>query len=328
VADYRGFSDQTSTLMLLVASAFGWFFYVLGGLLGERVGRQRALVGSAVLLVALAALWPWVTATFARWICYFFIYQFSNGTWSGVGYAYWAESFPTRMLGTAIGWLGAMFSGGLLIGSGVWTALIGHFPPLVPDWLGERMAAQRVVMLSGVLDRETANRAVATLALCDATGDDPVQLRLADVSAELDVALMLVDALDLMGAPVHASTLGLLDGAAVTILAVADQRTAGTHASVWLREPPPPRGFTARELETHAEHHRRRLRRLQERIAAACGRPANTVAADMRAGWLLDAEAAREYGLLDADPLPARGPAERPPGDQDRVPLGGRRGVS
>jgi MFS family permease len=48
-----------------------------------------------------------------------------------VGYAYWAESFPTRMLGTAIGWLGAMFSGGLLIGSGVWTALIGHFPPLV-----------------------------------------------------------------------------------------------------------------------------------------------------------------------------------------------------
>ena len=131
MADYRGFSDQTSTLMLLVASAFGWFFYVLGGLLGERVGRQRVLVGSAVLLVALAALWPWVTATFARWICYFFIYQFSNGTWSGVGYAYWAESVPTRMLGTAIGWLGAMFSGGLLIGSGVWTALIGHFPPLV-----------------------------------------------------------------------------------------------------------------------------------------------------------------------------------------------------
>jgi hypothetical protein len=47
-----------------------------------------------------------------------------------------------------------------------------------PDWLGERMAAQRVVMLSGVLDRETANRAVATLALCDVTGDEPVRLRL------------------------------------------------------------------------------------------------------------------------------------------------------
>jgi MFS family permease len=62
---------------------------------------------------------------------YFFIYQVSNGTWSGVGYAYWAESFPTRVRGTAIGWLGAMFSGGLLLGSGVWTALIGNFSALV-----------------------------------------------------------------------------------------------------------------------------------------------------------------------------------------------------
>ncbi len=127
---YQGFSDQTSTLMLLVASAFGWFFYVLGGLLGERMGRRRVLVGSAVLLVALSALWPWLSGAFALWTCYFFIYQFSNGTWSGVGYAYWAESFPTRVRGTAIGWLGAMFSGGLLLGSGVWTALIGHAPAL------------------------------------------------------------------------------------------------------------------------------------------------------------------------------------------------------
>ncbi len=28
---------------------------------------------------------------------YILLYQASNGTWSGVGYAYWAESFPTRI---------------------------------------------------------------------------------------------------------------------------------------------------------------------------------------------------------------------------------------
>lgn len=128
---YRGFSDNQSTAMLLVASAGGWFFYVIGGMLGERFGRQRVLIGSAVLLVALTALWPWLSGDFALWITYFFIYQFSNGTWSGVGYAYWAESFPTRVRGTAIGWLGAMFSGGLLLGSGVWTALIGNFSPVI-----------------------------------------------------------------------------------------------------------------------------------------------------------------------------------------------------
>jgi ATP-dependent Clp protease, protease subunit len=52
---------------------------------------------------------------------------------------------------------------------------------------------------------------------------------------------------------------------------------------------------------------------LQERIAAACGRPADAVAADMRAGRLLDVEAAREYGLLDVDPAGSPEPAQRSP---------------
>jgi NAD(P)-dependent dehydrogenase (short-subunit alcohol dehydrogenase family) len=39
---------------------------------------------------------------------YFLIYQATNGTWSGAGYAYQAESFPTRVRGTAVGFLGAM----------------------------------------------------------------------------------------------------------------------------------------------------------------------------------------------------------------------------
>jgi len=130
LTNYQGFSDSTATTMLLVASAAGWFFYVAGGLLGERFGRQPVLLVSAAILVALSALWPWLNAGWALWLVYFFIYQVSNGTWSGVGYTYWAESFPTRVRGTAVGWLGAMFSGGLLLGSGVWTLLIGHVPDL------------------------------------------------------------------------------------------------------------------------------------------------------------------------------------------------------
>lgn len=127
---FQGFSDTTATTMLLVAAAAGWFFYVWGGLLGENYGRQRVLLASAAVLVALTALWPWLQAGWALWLVYFCIYQVSNGTWSGVGYTYWAESFPTRVRGTAVGWLGAMFSAGLLLGSGVWTALIGHVPDL------------------------------------------------------------------------------------------------------------------------------------------------------------------------------------------------------
>ena len=183
-----------------------------------------------------------------------------------------------------------------------------------PDWLAQRMVEQRLVALTGELDRDAANRAVATLALLDASGDEPVQLRLSGVSADLDTALTVVDTLDIMGVQVHATTLGTITGAAVAILAVADQRTAGPHATVHLHEPPTPPGIAGRDLEAHAEHHQRQLRRLQERIAAACHRPVDAVAADMRDQRVLTAEDARRYGLVDTcTGRPARTRTEGPP---------------
>ena len=168
-----------------------------------------------------------------------------------------------------------------------------------PDWLAERLVAQRVVALAGELDAEAANRAIATLALLDATGDEPVQLRLSGVQVDLETAFALVDALDLMGAPVHVTALGTLTGAAVALLAVGDVRTAGPHAVLQLADPQPPRGVRGWDVEAWAAEHARTVERLHERLAEATGRPVAELAADMRAQRVLTAEEAREYGLLD-----------------------------
>lgn len=168
------------------------------------------------------------------------------------------------------------------------------------DWLAERLLDRRMVTLTGKLDADAANRAAGSLALLDASGDDPVYLRLCDVDADLDIALTLLDTIDLMGVPVHATCVGQLTGAAVAILAVADRRTAGPHATLHLREPHTQRSGHPHDIATHAEDHRRRLRLLQQRIAGACHRSVHAVAADMRAGRILTVEEARGYGLLDA----------------------------
>jgi ATP-dependent Clp protease, protease subunit len=167
------------------------------------------------------------------------------------------------------------------------------------DSLADRLLDQRVIALAGELDAETVNRAVGSLALLDASGDDTVQLRLSGVSADLDAALTLADAIDLMGAPVRATALGVLTGPAVVLLAVADARVLGPHAIVQLTEPHEPRHLTGRQIEPAAAAHARALRRLQERLAEACGRPVEEIAADMRAGRVLDAREARAYGLGD-----------------------------
>jgi ATP-dependent Clp protease, protease subunit len=176
------------------------------------------------------------------------------------------------------------------------------------DRLAERLLDQRMVLLAGELDDDAVNRAVAALALLDASGDDPVQLRMSGVSADVDAALPIVDALDLMGAPVHATALGRISGPAVVLLAVADRRVAGAHAVLHLCEPRSPHGIPGPEVEAWAAERTRRLRALQERLAAACGRTVDEIAADMRAGRVLDAQEAREYGLVDAAEPPGRAP--------------------
>jgi len=125
LTQYRGFSKSTALALLLVASGIGIGFYVLGGALGERFGRQRVLIASAILTLALTVGFYFARVTALIWILYILLYQVSNGTWSGTGYAYWAESFPTRVRGTAVGWLAGMYAAGLILGSGVWTAMVG-----------------------------------------------------------------------------------------------------------------------------------------------------------------------------------------------------------
>jgi ATP-dependent Clp protease, protease subunit len=117
--------------------------------------------------------------------------------------------------------------------------------------------------------------------------------------------LPIVDALDLMSAPVHATALGTLTGPAIALLAVADRRTAGPHALFQLREPRGPRGEHGRDAEGLAAAHAREVALVRERLATACGRPVDEVAADMRAGRLLTAKQARDYGLVD-DTEPGR----------------------
>lgn len=125
LTQYRSFSHGSAMALLLVASGIGYAFYVVGGALGERFGRQRVLTASAFASLGLNVAFYFASATWLIWVVFIVVYQATNGTWSGTGYAYWAESFPTRVRGTAIGWLGAMFTGGLIVGSAVWTVLIG-----------------------------------------------------------------------------------------------------------------------------------------------------------------------------------------------------------
>lgn len=135
LVSYKHWPATEAATLLLVSSGIGYLFYLFGGLFGEFFGRREVLIATGAVTAPLNLIFLFVSGNgWPLWLLYFFIYQATNGTWSGAGYAYWGESFPTRVRGTAVGWLAAMFALGLIIGTGLWTILIGTLGP-VGTWL-------------------------------------------------------------------------------------------------------------------------------------------------------------------------------------------------
>lgn len=125
---YHHFGLISIAEMLLASAGIGFGVYIFAGWLGERIPRVYMLMISGALVAPLSIGFVFVNQQFWAYFIYFFLYQVTNGFWSGVAYAYNAESFPTRFRGTATGLLDAVQIIGFLVGAGIWTALIGHSP--------------------------------------------------------------------------------------------------------------------------------------------------------------------------------------------------------
>ena len=173
--------------------------------------------------------------------------------------------------------------------------LDGPWRPSARDQLFD----QRVVFLWGPLDDATAGRLAAELMTLDATGDDPVHLHIDSPGGTLEAAFCLIDVIDLLGVEVTATCVGQAAGTAIGPLAVARHRRATPHARFRLSEPVLAHTGTASDLASWAAGQSVQLGRFCDRVAEAVGRGPEELARDLASGRFLDAEEARDYGLVD-----------------------------
>ncbi|MEV0713799.1 ATP-dependent Clp protease proteolytic subunit [Asanoa sp. NPDC050611] len=179
-------------------------------------------------------------------------------------------------------------------------------PPLAP-WLEEKLFDRRIVILQGTVNGAAATRTAAALLTLDAQGPDPVELHLRSPDGDLDAVFAIIDALDIMHAPVHALATAEIGGAAIGLYAVAPHRKAFPHTRFRLREPRTA-GISgnAEDVANAAGQHLRALDDLIVRIAEATGQPRNRVEDDLSRGRQLTAEEAREYGLVNEIVAPGK----------------------
>lgn len=180
--------------------------------------------------------------------------------------------------------------------------------PILPTWyeptsvtvereLADRLLAQRVILIGGRLDDSLATHVAAQLLLLDANSNDPVTIHLSATESELDAALSVAAAIDLINCSVHVVARGTVRGPAVAVLAAGEQRQAHRHAMFVLSMPPFAANGTADELTALAAQHEREITRLRDLISHATGRTADEVAEDL-SGRVLSAEEAKTYGLV------------------------------
>jgi ATP-dependent Clp protease protease subunit len=166
------------------------------------------------------------------------------------------------------------------------------------ELLRAQLFERRIVFVTGEVDDAVAGDVAAQLMALDASGDGPVELRIDSPGGTLDAAFVLIDTIGLLRAPVHAICIGRAEGTAVGVFAAAEQRRAAPHARFRLCQPSETASGTAGDLESWVAYKQQRLDDFHRHLAAATGRPFETVEADTDRGRFLDADEAVRYGLV------------------------------
>ncbi len=165
-----------------------------------------------------------------------------------------------------------------------------------------RLLRERVVFLGRALDDEVANLLIAQLLHLEAEDDSSgVSLYVNSPGGSSTAMFAVLDTMECIAPDVATYCVGQAASAAAVILAcgAAGKRFALPNARVLLHQPHGGIEGQSADLEIHAREILRQRRRVEELLAERTGQPVDRIAADTDRDFILTAERAKEYGVVD-----------------------------
>ena len=168
------------------------------------------------------------------------------------------------------------------------------------DGLYEKLLKTRSILLSGEINKESADRFIKDLLVLEAESTDPVKVFINSPGGDVDAGFAIYDMVRFVSCPVIMIGMGLIASAAsLILLAVPSERRLGLpNSSYLIHQPLSEMKGNATDIEIHALQLEKVKEKLNRIISEATGTAIETVASDTDRDHWLDAEQALGYGLI------------------------------
>lgn len=164
----------------------------------------------------------------------------------------------------------------------------------------QRMLKTRTILLSGEINKPLAERVVRQLLLLEEQDESPIKVLIDSPGGDADAGYAIFDMMRFVKPDIYTIGMGLVASAgAIVLLAAEKEKRIGLPNSHYLIHQPLSgiRGV-ATDIEIHANEIEKMRSRINKLISEETGKPLEQVEKDTDRDFWMNAEEARDYGLL------------------------------
>jgi len=187
---------------------------------------------------------------------------------------------------------------------------MGYYPPTVIEQTAQgeraydiysRLLKDRIIFLGTPVDNHVANSIIAQLLFLDQDPDKDIILYINSPGGSVTAGLGILDTMNYVKADVATTCIGQAAsmGALLLCAGAKGKRSILPNARVLIHQPLGGASGQASDIEIQANEILRMKKRLNEIMAAATGKDIKEIKRDTDRDYIMEAEAAVEYGLVD-----------------------------
>jgi ATP-dependent Clp protease protease subunit len=164
-----------------------------------------------------------------------------------------------------------------------------------------RLLKDRIIILNGEVNDNTANAVVAELLYLDSLGNDDISLYINSPGGSITAGMAIYDTMNFIKSDVSTICVGMAASMGAFILATGTtgKRFILPNAEVMIHQPLGGVQGQATEIEIAAERILKIKKKLNKILAKSTGKDINTINNDTDRDHFMDSEEALAYGIVD-----------------------------